>query len=277
MTIELYVILRGLQERKMRKLIIILLLLNAYNLTYSSSLYSNYKERMLGVIYDSLGKQNGIQIDMFPIIQSDYDSEKEQFRSGTSNDVRLFLRLSSMMIDSIQWGESFSVNDIERISKWWDKNYHIITPEFAEDIIWYKNTLNRLEFFLNDDEWDKLHQRLLSRIQFREKKELFCGEVVDMDKNYFDKSDINSQQKILQEIFNSDKALINSIVPYIDTKFYVFISKKLMSANEYKILTPVSRYEFEDMMDWWFVNGCAVSDSIIRSTIDEYNEWLYDN
>lgn len=257
--------------------------------TLAYNMYHSYQKEMKHTLIEKLGERNIATVGElfsdkdFKIHESiTYDSiDVNNLLKGIPDNAVLFLDISNFFNPLCQWPESYTQNDVETISQWWDKNDIAIDSDFMADILWYKRTLSRFEFMLTPYEnyGIKLRERLNDRIIYRQSKTILCNDDninIDSASSWNnDRELLKIQQKRIQEIFNNDNTFIESIIPFQEMKFYVYISKKLMTGEVYDMLTPISRKEFEDMEDWWFVNGCDVSDSIIKEILNEYNMKLY--
>ena len=79
-------------------------------------------------------------------------------------------------------------------------------------------------------------------------------------------------QEYIHLIF-TDNIIIESIIPRDFQSNYVYTLKRLMTGERYDVLTPVSREEFEDMRDWWFINIDTIDFKIVN---DYYNYFEFD-
>ncbi len=146
-----------------------------------------------------------------------------------------------------------------------------------KDLIYYINPYyDSMIFYQGDFICDhRIPARLNERIRYRKSKTVFCDDdniVIDSIKQGI-KRDLLSDQNILQDLFNSDEgrySSVDAVIPRGTGARYVYITRKLMDRDEYDFESAITRKEFEDMMDWWFVNGCNID----LSEIERLNyEW----
>ncbi len=274
-------------RNNMSRFFILVIIFTLYNNSFACSIYHSYEQEMIHTLTELLGDRNSVPIREL-LTDKDLDAQKSIIddsingkNMGIFNDAIIFLKISNLLNPLSQWPESYTRNDVETMSQWWERNDIAIDSDFLADVLWYDKTLSRFEFMLPVFEkyGNKLRERLNDRIINRHSKLIFCDDendtIEDVSTTNNLKEFLNIQQKKLQELFNNDNMYIESIIPFQEMKFYVYISKKLMYNEEYNMSTPVSRKEFEDMEDWWFVNSCEVSDSTIHNIFNEYDKKLY--
>ena len=198
--------------------------------------------------------------------------------SGKSDDARLFYEFSMTLIDSLFYDRKICTkNEIDSIESWWKRNEMVITPDFLRDILWTMGTvfnyLDGWEFYFKSEHQDSAIQRIFDRIANRQKKKFSTTKTNSYllnpkHKEWFEY--LLSIQDSIQHVF-TDHIIIESIIPRNYHSTYVYTLKKLMTGESYNPLTPVSRNEFEDMRDWWFINIDTIDFEKVRKYFYFYN------
>ncbi|MDE6485722.1 MAG: hypothetical protein K2L14_10070 [Duncaniella sp.] len=264
------------------------LFLIIFNLIASAqSIYHDYQSKMIDKLKTLLENNDSLIWNSLPIASytSDtlpknlYNREleleiHEKCITGESEDVRYFLGISSMLTSSIEAHlHVFTKNDIDSIESWWKSNEGVVTPDFLKDILWtYGKIFLDYGFYHKGDFRDSAIHRITERIKNRHKTPY--RDIKPIYNSIFPKSNSIKQnifaiQENIHRYFIDD-AIIESIIPTGTQTEYVYLTKKLMSGEEYQNFTPVSRKEFEDMRDWWFVNSEMVDNSMIPKILTEF-------
>lgn len=118
-------------------------------------------------------------------------------------------------------------------------------------------------------------QRIFDRIANRQKKQFSTIKTNNYLQNpkhrELFKTLLRTQEYI--HLIFTDNIIIESIIPRDFQSNYVYTLKRLMTGERYDVLTPVSREEFEDMRDWWFINIDTIDFKIVN---DYYNYFEFD-
>lgn len=166
--------------------------------------------------------------------------------------------------------------DLDSIESWWDRNHAVLSTDFLEDAVFSRMILPCMT----------RTRSIKSRLDVRR-----AGFRPDSltDSSLLSKKDVLVDGlKSLQRTFNPYVAplrtIIESAIPNSQGQSFVYITKGLMSGERYKSNTPVTREEFDEMKDWWFLNGKNVTDAQYYELWSELsddilsleNVWYYD-
>lgn len=144
--------------------------------------------------------------------------------------------------------------EVDSIEKWWNNNSIYLSPDFLEDAVFSRQALpsmtrtrsikNRLDFRR------KMLQEVNPESRGMESKN-------ELETNEFLKDGLQILQETFNQLYNTPfyGSIVESVVPCIWGQTFIYISRGLMSGENYELNTPVTREEFDEMKDWWFLNG----------------------
>lgn len=169
--------------------------------------------------------------------------------------------------------------ELNSIEKWWNDNSIYLSTDFLEDAVTSRNALPYMAST----------KSLKKRLDFRRKmlKE-FSHDTINSKLNNDDKNAIKFGLRSLQEAFYQNhvqpSTIVEAVVPDMQGQVFVYIIKKLMTGEEYQSNTPITREEYEELKDWWFINGKNVSQDqysdILFETVENVNDltrYIYDD
>lgn len=257
----------------------------------------NYYQRMIKDIRPLFQENDTIPYDSL----SSYNSIEANYKSlqNLSNvkDQFFFIYLSKGLMGSkikkisvkdpkyIGMGGYRSVrilttNELDSIEKWWNDNSSYLSTDFLEDAIISRNALPYRERI----------RSIKNRLEFRRKMlKDFSTDTINSKPMNDDRAEIKFGLRSLQEAFNqchnsSPHYIVEAIVPDMQGQVFVYIIKRLMSGEKYKSSTPITREEYEELKDWWFINGKNVSHdqyfNICFETFDDVSDitrYVYDD
>lgn len=144
--------------------------------------------------------------------------------------------------------------EVDSIEKWWNDNSIYLSTDFLEDAVFSRQALpymartrsikNRLDFRR------KMLQEVNPESRGMESKN-------ELETNEFLKDGLQILQETFNQLYNTPfyGSIVESVVPCIWGQTFIYISRGLMSGENYELNTPVTREEFDEMKDWWFLNG----------------------
>lgn len=275
----------------MRKITLILVFLTCLKI-YSAPLYHNYQKKNVRVLQNTIMFGQHAFLKDLPLIsygikgesQHEILKRREQLTEshlidGSSDETILFYRISSVMTGINISSTSFTRNDIDTISKWWDENEALISPDFMQDLLYYYRLLSSWDFLTmhSEQQADSIRLRLQERLAYRKTKHKFCETdyMIPPEGKVLQSTNLEliMFQNKLQHIFNQKdeyNSTIESVIPRGYLRMYIYITKKLMNNEQWDFTSPITRKEFEDMMDWWFVNRCIIDDMHLSQLNSEY-------
>lgn len=242
---------------------------------YASDLYHDYQVDMNRRLKAVIGDRESFSPDELPKPDHVTDNIHEEVIAGKSDDVELFLNMSSMLTDTLFYigKKEFYRSNLDSIAAWWDRNESVISPDFMKDIMWtFTYVYQGYEFMLCSDMQASSSKRLNQRVAARHEKP--SRDIAPLYNKLFPASNdwketLLKAQAQLHTLFTGS-TIIESIIPTALQSIYVYVTRRLMSGDEYEPFTPVTRKDFEDMRDWWFVNSRMVDNSLIEKL---WSDW----
>lgn len=260
-----------------------------YLTSNAQSFYHDYYNNMISSLRATLMDRDTLWLNeikpdtlAFPALNEAFKQDHiEKCISGKSDDVLYFYDISMTLVDRLYYDRKVCTkNEIDSIESWWKRNEMVITPDFLRDILWTIHTVydyGSLDwvYYLKPKRQDEAMQRIFDRIKYRQKKQYSPTETNSYllrpnDRELFEA--LLSSQEEIHRIF-TDHIIVESIIPRYFHANYVYTLKKLMTGERYDTLTPVSRREFEDMRDWWFINIDTIDFKIVN---EYYNYFEFD-